>query len=185
MVDWFLVELTATLTAAVVLGILALFTRQLFLSVLYLIAMTVAISRVFWLMEAPYVALVILVVYATGVNILALIVISFTQTQKEIAEPASRTLAREIPGVLLFLGVLIFLYWVYLVEEPFRIFREGTLPSFVSSDAVGITSLETLWDARSIDVLFQVFLVFIATTGIVTLLRRVRPEERAAVIEEY
>jgi hypothetical protein len=70
---------------------------------------------------------------------------------------------------------------VYLVDEPFRIFREGTLPSFVSSDAVGITSLETLWDARSIDVLFQVFLVFVATTGIVTLLRRARAE---GVIEE-
>lgn len=182
MVDWFLVELTATLTAAVVLGILALFTRELFLSVLYLIAATVAISRIFWLMDAPYVALVILVVYATGVNILALIVISFTQAQREIGEPASRTLAREIPGLLLFLGVLIGLYWVYLVDEPFRLFREGPLPSFVSADDVGINSLDALWDLRSVDVLFQVFLVFIATTGIVTLLRRARAER---VIEEY
>jgi len=185
MVDWFLFELTATLTAAIVLGVFALFTRELFLSVLYLIAMTVAISRVFWLLEAPYVALVILIVYATGVNILALIVISFTQTQKEVAEPAARTLAREIPGVLLFVGVLIALYWAFLVEEPFRLFSEGPLPSFVSDDAVGITSLETLWDARSVDVLFQVFLVFVAVTGIVTLLRRARVEEKAAVIEEY
>lgn len=181
MVDWFLFELSVTLAAAVVLGILALFSRELFLSVLYLIAMTVAISRVFWLMEAPYVALVILVVYATGVNILALIVISFTQAQREIGEPVPRTLARETPGLILFIVLLIGLYWVYLEEQTFELFREG-FPSFVSADDVGITSLENLWDLRSVDVLFQVFLVFIATTGIVTLLRRTRPE---GVIEEY
>ncbi|WP_248299403.1 NADH-quinone oxidoreductase subunit J [Halorhabdus amylolytica] len=145
---------TAALVVTVLAGLVAVAARDFLVSILSLSSASVALAVYFYLAGAPIAAVFEAVVAAGLVTVLFLFVISLTET-----DAAERISGAKLPLVGLALGLLLgvgIVVWV-LVDPT------------VGGRASDVAFAETLWSARSIDLLAVTVLVFVGVLAVVRL----------------
>jgi uncharacterized MnhB-related membrane protein len=156
---------------AVVFAILAIRAKRLISSALWLAGVSALISVVFYLFGAVQVAVIELSVGAGLVTVLFAFAISVAGdegvgTQSIVPQPLSIGLA---------LLVVFLLGWYVL---------QLAVPAVVVSNVANNSLSSVLWDARGLDMLVQVVLIFSCVLGLLGLLAEVKAPLEGSVAEE-
>lgn len=160
------------LGAACTFALLAVELHDILHAVLALLAMSVCLAGLFWLMSAPYLAVFQLLIY--GGAIVALFIVTVTLTG---ARARSVRAARQDPvwvmGALISVAVLVLVYTMIRLR-PFETLGYAQLPPvFVeASPAIVIQQVSHfLWKYRGLDLIAQGFVALAAALGCIALLR--------------
>jgi NADH:ubiquinone oxidoreductase subunit 6 (subunit J) len=155
---------------ATVFAIGAIRARRMLVSSIWLAGVSAIVSIIFYLYGARQVAVIELSVGAGLVTVLFVFAISIAGDEAVSQKPL---LPRSFVAGLLFLFVLIF-GW-YLLPNPV------TAPQSSSLEA---SLVDTLWQARGMDVLVQVILIFSGVLGLLGLLAETKPPLEGSLAEE-
>lgn len=119
-------------------GILAVTTRKIFRSAIWLLFSLVGIAAMYFWLQVEFIAAVQIIVYVGG--IVALIIFSIFLTQqsgKEMAKPVTR---RSLFGAL---AVVFGLALIYSIIAQYGFAEQATRPFGVTVDAIGTQMLST------------------------------------------
>jgi NADH-quinone oxidoreductase subunit J len=162
---------------AVVASLLVIAQRNPIYSVLFLIASFGALSGLYVLLEAPFVAMIQIIVYAGAIMVLFLFVVMLLNAPHEDTEedleravrPPSSGGVRAF-GTLLALALVVELIWVLLTSRQ----------SAVAFGSEGVSSVSAIGRALFTDYAFPFevtsILILVALVGAVVLARRERSE---------
>jgi NADH:ubiquinone oxidoreductase subunit 6 (subunit J) len=167
-VAWQAVLLGATCTFA----LLAVELHDILHAVLALLAMSVCLAGLFWLMSAPFLAVFQLLIY--GGAIVALFIVTVTLTG---ARARSVRAARRDPvwvmGGLICVAVLVLAYTLIRLR-PFQTLGYAQLPPAFAEASPSIVIQQVshfLWKHRGLDLIAQGFVSLAAALGCIALLR--------------
>ena len=167
-VAWQLLLLSATCAFA----LLAVELRDILHAVLALLAMSLCLAGLFWLMSAPYLAIFQLLIY--GGAIVALFIVTVTLTG---ARATQMTVHRGDPvwviGTVVSVGILVLVYALIRVR-PFQTFGYAQLPPLFAEASPSVVMQQVsqfLWSYRGLDLIAQAFVLVAAALGCIALLR--------------
>ena len=154
---------------AVLFAVLAIRSRRLLTSALWLAGVSALLSIVFYLYGARQVAVIELSVGAGLVTVLLVFAVSIAGEDAIRSQPI---VPKAFAWILAILLVLL-LSWFTLLS-PANPIQAGTELALV----------DVLWQARGLDVLVQVVLIFSGVLGLLGLLAEVRPHLEGPMAEE-
>lgn len=175
----FVVEV-ALIAFLVIFALLAVELKKLAYAVVSLGLMSTVLSIIFYILYAPYVAVINLLVYAGAVIVLFLAVLSLMRPGEERKKEKKYDIIAEISGGALFIIIAIILVQVLVTSYigiQFVYGRPLNLPELVPSQDILRNVAQTIWGIRVIDVLIQAIALFVAGLGVAALFRRERGEK--------
>ena len=164
---------------AVVASLLVIAQRNPIYSVMLLIASFGALSGLYVLLDAPFVAVIQIIVYAGAIMVLFLFVVMLLNAPQEDAAEWDRSHPLRQPGVGRF-GALLALLLV--VQLAWALMRAGGVGGDVArGDAARVSSVLELGRVLFTDYMFAFeatsILILVAMVGAVVLARREGPQE--------
>jgi NADH-quinone oxidoreductase subunit J len=169
---WTTVLQAGLLVAACFFALLAVELGDILHAVIALLAMSIALGALFWLMAAPYLAVFQLLVY--GGAVVALFTVTVTLTGARVERRPGRRLDLVWATGALTSAALIVIVFLLIQRRPFDIFRYVRFPmTFVEASPTNVIQQvsQFLWKYRSLDVIAQAFVLFTAALGCIALLR--------------
>jgi NADH:ubiquinone oxidoreductase subunit 6 (subunit J) len=169
---WTTVLQAGLLVAACFFALLAVELHDILYAVVALLAMSVALGALFWLMAAPYLAVFQLLVY--GGAVVALFTVTVTLTGARAERRPGRRLDLVWAMGTITSAALIVIVFSLIQRRPFDIFRYVRFPMiFVEASPTNVIQQvsQFLWKYRSLDVIAQAFVLFTAALGCIALLR--------------
>ncbi len=152
-----------TMSLLILFAFLAVFLKDVLLSVLSLASVSALLSILFFQLGCPVAGVFELSVGAGLITVLVVLTISFIQTRREKGQE------RRILWVLVALAASALVF--FLFQTATRLAYPSSIPP-AGWGEVG----EVLWKLRSFDLVPQVLVVLSAVFGILTLLRREKGE---------
>lgn len=120
-------------------GILAVTTRKIFRSAIWLLFSLVGIAAMYFWLQVEFIAAVQIIVYVGGIVVLIIFSIFLTQQSgKEMAKPVTR---RSLFGAL---AVVFGLALIYSIIAQYGFAEQATRPFEVTVDAIGTQMLSTI-----------------------------------------
>jgi len=167
-VAWQLVLLGATCGFA----LLAVELHDILHAVLALLAMSVCLAGLFWLMSAPFLAVFQLLIYGGAIVALFIVTVSLTGARARSARAARRDPV-WVMGALTCLAVLVLVHTLIQLR-PFETLRYALLPPVFAEASPSIVTQQVshfLWNYRGPDLIAQGFVALAAALGCIALLR--------------
>lgn len=169
---WTTVLQVGLLVAACFFALLAVQLGDILHAVIALLAMSIALGALFWLMAAPYLAVFQLLVYGGAVVALFTVTVTLTGARTE-RRPGRRLDLVWAMGALASVALIVIVFSL-IQTRPFDIFGYAPL-SMIFIDASPTNVIQQvsqfLWKYRSLDVIAQAFVLFSAALGCIALLR--------------
>lgn len=153
-----------TMSFLLFFAVLAVFLKDVLLSVLSLATVSALLSILFFQLGCPVAGVFELSVGAGLITVLVVLTISFIQTRKEKRQE------RKILWALIALAASALVF--FLFQTTTRLMLPSTIPP-AGWGEVG----EVLWKLRAFDLVPQVLVVLSAVFGILALLRREKGEQ--------
>jgi len=175
----FVVEV-ALIAFLIIFALLAVELKKLAYAVVSLGLMSTVLSIIFYVLYAPYVAVINLLVYAGAVIVLFLAVLSLMKPGEEGGKEKKYDIIAEISGGGLFIIIAVILVQVLITSYIGLQFVYGkalNLPELVSFQDILKNVAQSIWQVRVIDVLIQAMALFVAGLGVAALFRRERGEK--------
>jgi NADH-quinone oxidoreductase subunit J len=160
---------------AVVTSLLVIAQRNPIYSVLFLIASFGALSGLYVLLEAPFVAVIQIIIYAGAIMVLFLFVVMLLNAGEDVETGDSIPVASSSParrfGGLLAVTLGVELVWALTVAGESGAFPGGAVSSVAAIGRLLFTDYAFAFEATSL-------LILVAMVGAVVLARRQTPPER-------
>jgi len=175
----FVVEV-ALIAFLIIFALLAVELKKLAYAVVSLGLMSTVLSIIFYVLYAPYVAVINLLVYAGAVIVLFLAVLSLMKPGEEGGKEKKYDIIAEISGGVLFIIIAVILVQVLITSYiglQFVYGKDLNLPELVSFQDILKNVAQSIWQVRVIDVLIQAMALFVAGLGVAALFRRERGEK--------
>lgn len=153
----------------VIFALQSILAKRLIFSALWLAGASALLSILFYLLEAPLVAVVELSVGAGLVTVLLVFAISIAGEDPSLLRP----LVPRILGGLLALAAVLLIGWLSLPAEPAQ-------PPLAEPPVATV-----IWNQRGLDILVQMVLIFAGVLGLLGLLAEVKAPLKYPVAEEY